>query len=237
MLMNSEMFQKKGSEDLLHHENFDEDLLVDENFMQTSKGAESESDPSISPTLFNSKLDGSEEYIPTEEEHVEVKRGSAVAVQTKKPASRSTRKRAAPKKGQLSQQDKDQKRQRRLEKNREIARDCRKRKRERMEALKEEVVRLREWNKQLELKLNQDTTGKDREEKRRVEIEGLGELISGNKADSDIRKKLDNYQEIYSDFGKVRRKEMFFQHGSEWLLSVCECVFYMFMLTIRFPES
>mmetsp|Transcript_10741 Transcript_10741/g.20159 ORF Transcript_10741/g.20159 Transcript_10741/m.20159 type:complete len:300 (-) Transcript_10741:631-1530(-) len=69
------------------------------------------------------------------------------------------------------------KRQRRLEKNREIARNCRKRKREKYMKLEEEVVKLRQWNKQLEVQLNQGKDGRDKEVARKAEMDQMRKLI------------------------------------------------------------
>jgi len=100
--------------------------------------------------------------------------------------------------------DPDAKRQRRLEKNREIARNCRKRKRERYGKLEEEVVKLRQWNKQLENQLNQGKDGRDKEVTRQAEIIAMRKLVDTKCSDTEVRQHLTHYKEIYSDFGKER---------------------------------
>lgn len=99
----------------------------------------------------------------------------------------------------------EEKRQRRLERNREIAKNCRKRKRERIMALEDELVRLREWNKQLEKKLNQSNDGENKEEIRQKELKEITAMVKSGASESELKKKLDAYKEVYSDFGKQRR--------------------------------
>lgn len=99
----------------------------------------------------------------------------------------------------------EQKRLRRLEKNREIAKNCRKRKREKIGALEEELTRLREWNRQLEKKLNQTDDGVDREDIRLKEMNEITHMVQNKVTEAEIRRKLEVYKEVYSDFGKERR--------------------------------
>ncbi len=98
----------------------------------------------------------------------------------------------------------EEKRQRRLERNREIAKNCRKRKRERITALEDELVRLREWNKQLEKKLNQSDGGENKEEIRQKELREITAMVKAGASESELKKKLEAYKEVYSDFGKQR---------------------------------
>ena len=100
----------------------------------------------------------------------------------------------------------------RLEKNREIARNCRKRKREKMEALEEEVQKLQEWNRQLEAKLKQMPESDTKEEVRKRELQDIAALVANDSSssESDIRKKLHQYKEVYSDFGRDRKQAITF---------------------------
>lgn len=93
----------------------------------------------------------------------------------------------------------------RLQKNREIARNCRKRKRERSIALREEVKRLRDWNRQLETKLNRDQNNQQKELVRQREVSEIEQMVRENRSDDEIRTKLADYKEVYSDFGRNRR--------------------------------
>jgi len=118
----------------------------------------------------------------------------------------------------LTDVQKDAKRKERLERNREIARNCRKRKRERAEALQEEVTRLRETNRQLELKLKmaqnklgeatsgRGNRGKIDEERRLQEVQGMYKMLEQRCSDEEIMEKLKTYTEVYSDFGEERHK-------------------------------
>lgn len=106
----------------------------------------------------------------------------------------------------------DMKRERRLQKNREIARNCRKRKRERFEQLEEEVVKLRQYNKQLEMKLNQDKGGKSGNDIRRAEVKEMETLVQEGKGTSEdeakLSQKLTMYKDLYSDFGRERMSQI-----------------------------
>ncbi len=100
---------------------------------------------------------------------------------------------------------KDQaKRQRRLEKNREIARNCRKRKREKEKQLNEELTRLREWNKQLQLQLNQNKDGCSKEAARKKSMSNIEKLERKDCSENDMKSALLQYKEMYSDFGRER---------------------------------
>eukprot|EP00510_Aplanochytrium_minuta_P001371 CAMPEP_0184011420 /NCGR_PEP_ID=MMETSP0954-20121128/3819_1 /TAXON_ID=627963 /ORGANISM="Aplanochytrium sp, Strain PBS07" /LENGTH=375 /DNA_ID=CAMNT_0026291239 /DNA_START=325 /DNA_END=1452 /DNA_ORIENTATION=+ len=104
----------------------------------------------------------------------------------------------------------EQKRKRRLEKNREIARNCRKRKRERFEKLEEEVVKLRQWNKQLEMKLNQSKGGKTGQDVRKEEVKAMEALLAkvkdGSEEEKKLSQKMQMYKDMYSDFGMERKQ-------------------------------
>jgi hypothetical protein len=104
----------------------------------------------------------------------------------------------------------DDPRLKRLEKNREIARNCRKRKREKMAALEEEVQKLRDWNRQLELKLKQIPENSAKELVRQREVQEIASLVSDDTAEPEIRKKLHQYKEVYSDFGRDRKQAITF---------------------------
>jgi hypothetical protein len=105
----------------------------------------------------------------------------------------------------------DDPRARRLEKNREIARNCRKRKREKMEALQDEVQKLREWNRQLELKLKQIPENSEKEKVRKREIDEIAGLVANEtSSEQEIRKRLHQYKEVYSDFGRDRKQAITF---------------------------
>mmetsp|Transcript_12620 Transcript_12620/g.24469 ORF Transcript_12620/g.24469 Transcript_12620/m.24469 type:complete len:343 (+) Transcript_12620:595-1623(+) len=118
----------------------------------------------------------------------------------------------------LTDAEKQKKREERLERNREIARNCRKRKRERVEALAEEVTMLRETNRRLELKLKmcmnklgkatsgRGNRGKDEEERRLHEVKSMNQMLEQKCSDEDIVQRLQNYTEVYSDFGEERKK-------------------------------
>lgn len=112
----------------------------------------------------------------------------------------------------------DEKKQERLERNREIARKCRKRKRERANALADEVNKLRETNKNLEIqlkicqsKLGQATSGRgnrgvEEENRRAEEVKRMMKMLETRASNDDLVSRLDSYTSIYSDFGEERQK-------------------------------
>jgi len=114
------------------------------------------------------------------------------------------------KKKNAGKESAETKRARRLEKNREIARNCRKRKRERYLQLEEEVVKLRQWNKQLEMKLNQEKGGKSGNDIREAEVREMEKLLEVGKPGTEEEKKLSQklhlYKDMYSDFGRERKQ-------------------------------
>ncbi|GBG25749.1 Hypothetical Protein FCC1311_019682 [Hondaea fermentalgiana] len=118
----------------------------------------------------------------------------------------------------LTADERQKKREERLERNREIARNCRKRKRERVEALVEEVTSLRETNRKLELqlkmlmnKLGEATSGRGNrgkvdEERRLNEVTSMNQMLEQKCSDEDVLRRLQHYTEIYSDCGEERKK-------------------------------
>lgn len=103
-----------------------------------------------------------------------------------------------------------EKRQRRLEKNREIARNCRKRKNEKYKRLEAEVIKLRQYNQQLEKQLNKGRDGLDREVARKAELDGMKSLLNKKCTEAEMRGPLTSYKEMYSDFGRERNAAIAF---------------------------
>jgi len=102
------------------------------------------------------------------------------------------------------------KKQQRLEKNREIARNCRKRKREKYQKLEEEVLKLRQYNKQLEKQLNKGGDGRDRETARKAKLMGMKKLLENKCSDAEMKTPITEYEEMYSDFGRERNAAIMF---------------------------
>lgn len=140
-------------------------------------------------------------------------RGNSVGEKRNSSSNLTSRaKRARPSNTSEDGADNDDSRSKRLEKNREIARNCRKRKREKMESLEEEVQKLRDWNRQLELKLKQIPENGAKEEVRKREVAEIASLISteSTSTEDEVRKKLHQYKEVYSDFGRDRKQAINF---------------------------
>ena len=121
--------------------------------------------------------------------------------------------------------DPAKKREIRLEKNREIARNCRKRKREKYQRMEQELQQLRSKCAQLENQINQGRDGRDKEVARRTALQEMkAKLVSSSSSSSskttkdektstmeeEIKNKLKEYKELYSDFGKERQTSIGF---------------------------
>jgi len=80
-----------------------------------------------------------------------------------------------------------------------------------MEALQDEVQKLREWNRQLELKLKQIPENSEKEKVRKREIDEIAGLVANEtSSEQEIRKRLHQYKEVYSDFGRDRKQAITF---------------------------
>jgi len=101
-------------------------------------------------------------------------------------------------------------REQKLERNREIARNCRRRKKERLDSLQSELNRLNEFNTQLELKLSSVSKGASKEELRKRELEEISKACETVADAGELRTRIQQYKEIFSDFGRDRKAAITF---------------------------